>query len=85
MHEKDVEGLKDLMRKAVTEAIVTQTSYILLFVEEGSNGSACFCKSSDLNQVLADHPQKEFVILCTITADGEIQPSTGDIRLKHKG
>ncbi len=84
MNETDVDGLRALMRNAVTKAIENQTPFLVLYVNNfGPMGAACICKVSDLKEVLADNPDKEFVVICNITTDGEIQPSTGDIRLKH--
>jgi len=82
MNEIDLEGLRALMRQAVAKAIENQVAYIILYLDNGL-GSAGLCKVSDLKEVLADNPTKEFVILCTVNANGDIQPSTGDERLKH--
>ena len=83
MNATDIENLQSLIRKAVTHSIMEGKDTIVIYEDKG-NGSAIVVEMDSLPSMLSLNSEKEFTLLCTVRANGEVEPSSGEIILKHK-
>lgn len=83
MNAQDIEGLQSLIRKAVTNSIMEGKDSVVLYEDKG-NGTAMIVNMDSLRSILAEDPKAEYILLCTIRADGSVEASDGDTVIKHK-
>lgn len=83
MNATDLENLQSLIRKAVSHSIMEGKDTLVIYEDKG-NGSAIIVEADSLPSLLSLNPEKVFTLLCTVRANGDVEPSSGDLILKYK-